>query len=123
MNVMTIEKLQSIFTKKGYKWDSNLNIVGVRNKSVGDKITNKFDDTLYIAYKESGVWKIKSYAITTDPGTYYMKNPLNSNGCAILVEGQYLNIYSIRLHQGKYQAICQTYGAVKLYRDNNKAFM
>lgn len=117
---MTIEKLQSIFTKKGYKLDPNLNIVGVRNKSVGDKITNKFDDTLYIAYKESGVWKIKSYAITTDPGTYYMKNPLNSSGCAILVEGQYLNIYSIRLHQGKYPAICQTYGAVKLYRDNNK---
>ena len=117
---MTIEKLSSIFTKKGYKWDSNLNIIGVRNKSIGDKITNKFDDTLYIAYKEAGVWKIKSYAITTDPGTYYMKNPLNANGCAILVEGQYLNIYSIRNHQGKYPAICQTYGAVKLYRDDNK---
>lgn len=120
MNVMTIEKLQSIFTKKGYIWNPNLNIIGVRNKSVGDIITNKFDDTMYVAYKEQGNWKIKSYVITTDPGTYYMKNPLNSNGCAILVEGQYLNIYSIRKHQGKYNAVCQTYGAVKLYRDRDK---
>ena len=75
---MIIEKLQNIFTKKGYKWDTNLNIVGVRNKTVGDSITNKFDDTLYIAYKESGKWIVKSYAITTDPGKYYMQNPLNS---------------------------------------------
>ena len=64
---MTIEKLQSVFTKKGYKWDSNLNIIGVRNKTVGNKITNKFDDTMYVAYKEAGAWKVKSYAITTDP--------------------------------------------------------
>lgn len=115
---MTIEKLQSIFTKKGYIWNANLNIVGVRNKGVGDAITNKFDDTMYVAYKEQGNWKIKSYSITTDPGTYYMKNPLNSNGCAILVEGQY-PVYEIGLHRGKYQALVQR-GTVKLYRDRDK---
>ena len=121
MNVMTIEKLQSVFTKKGYKWDSNLNIIGVRNKTVGDKITNKFDDTMYVAYKEAGVWKVKSYAITTDPGKHYMVfELLNPDGCAILVEGQYLNIYAIRKHRGLYDAVCQTYGAVKLYRDRDK---
>ena len=83
---MTIEKLQSIFTKKKYVWNDYLNIVGVRNKTVGDTITNKFDDTMYVAYKEQGNWKIKSYAITTDPGRFYMINELlNENGCANLV--------------------------------------
>lgn len=116
---MTIEKLQSILTKKGYRWDSNLNIIGVRNKSVGDIITNKFDDTMYVAYKEQGKWIIKSFPITTDPGKYYMVNELlNKKGCAILVEGQY-PVYQIGLHQGKYPALVQR-GIVKLYRDRDK---
>lgn len=118
---MTIEKLKSVFIKKGYVWNENLNIIGCRNKAVGNKITNKFDDTLYLAYKVSGNWLLKEYIITTDPGTYYMKMKLlNEKGCAILAEGQYLNIYAIRLHQGKYDACCQTYGPVKLYRDGDK---
>lgn len=118
---MTIEKLKSVFIKKGYIWNENLNIIGVRNKAVGNKITNKFDDTLYLAYKVGGNWLLKEYIITTDPGTYYMKMKLlNEKGCAILAEGQYLNIYAIRLHQGKYLSVCQTYGAVKLFRDGNK---
>ena len=119
MYQMTIEKLQSILTKKGYRWDSNLNIIGVRNKGVGDTITNKFDDTMYVAYKEQGKWIIKSFPITTDPGKYYMVNELlNEKGCAILVEGQY-PVYQIGLHQGKYPALVQR-GTVKLYRDRDK---
>lgn len=117
---MTIEKLQSIFTKKGYIFNSNLNIIGVRNKAVGNTITNKFDDIIYVAYKEQGKWIVKSYTITTDPGKYYMVNELlNEKGCAILVEGQYANVYQIGLHQGKYPALVQR-GTVKLYRDRDK---
>lgn len=119
MYQMTIEKLQSIFTKKGYIWNANLNIIGVRNKGVGDIITNKFDDTMYVAYKEQGKWIVKSYTITTDPGKYYMIKLLNEKGCAILVEGQYVNVYQIGLHQGKYSALVQR-GTVKLYRDKDK---
>ena len=113
---MTIEKLQSIFTKKGYKWDPNLNIIGVRNK-ISSKVTNKFDDTLYVIYKESGTFKLVEYQITTDPGKYYIKKLLNVNGCAILAEGQY-PVYQIGYHQGKYPALVQR-GPVKLYRDKD----
>ena len=116
---MTIEKIQNILTKKGYIFNSNLNIIGVRNKGVGNTITNKFDDTMYVAYKEQGKWIVKSYTITTDPGKYYMINLLNKKGCAILVEGQYVNVYQIGLHQGKYPALVQR-GTVKLYRDSDK---
>ena len=117
---MTIEKIKNILTKKGYIFNSNLNIIGVRNKGVGNTITNKFDDTMYVAYKEQGKLIVKSYAITTDPGKYYMVNELlNEKGCAILVEGQYVNVYQIGLHQGKYPALVQR-GTVKLYRDSDK---
>ena len=119
MYQMTIEKIQNILTKKGYIFNSNLNIIGVRNKGVGNTITNKFDDTMYVAYKEQGKWIVKSYTITTDPGKYYMINLLNKKGCAILVEGQYVNVYQIGLHQGKYPALVQR-GTVKLYRDSDK---
>ena len=116
---MTIELLQSIFTRKGYIWDSNVNVIGVRNKS-SNKVTNVFDDKLYLAYKEAGIWKLKEYTITTDAGKYYMKTKLiNKKGCGILKEGQYHG-YSLRLHQGIYLAFCQTYGKVTVYRDINK---
>jgi len=116
---MTIELLQSIFVRKGYVWDSNINVIGCRNKST-NAITNVFDDKLYLAYKEAGIWKLKEYTITTDAGKYYMKIKLiNKKGCGILKEGQYSG-YSLRLHQGKYLAFCQTYGNVTVYRDNDK---
>lgn len=118
MNVMTIEKLQSIFTKKGYKWDSNLNIIGVR--TVNNKLTNQFDDKLYVFYKDGDYWKLKSYTITTDPGKYYLTQELlNPKGCAILKEGQYINSHSIGLHQGKYEALVQR-GNLTVYRDRDK---
>lgn len=117
---MNIDALKHIFTKKGYIWDNAINIIGVRNKATS-KLTNKFDDKLYVAYKESGVWKLKEYVITTDAGSYYVKKKLiNVKGVAILKEGQYLNTYSVRLHQNKYLALCQTYKNVVVYRDKDK---
>lgn len=114
-----VENLQNIFKQKGYTWDKDINIIGMRNKST-NKVTNKFDDVLYVAYNYMGISYFKEFAITTDPGKYYMQiHLLNPLGTAILVEGQYVNIYGIRLHQGKYEALCQTWGAVKLFRDGN----
>ena len=116
---MTVEQLQAIFAKKGYVWDANINVVGVRNKST-NKITNKFDDVLHIAYKEVGAWKLKSYTITTDPGRYYTRvKHLSPKGAGRLKEGQYKGVYGLRLHQGKYEALCQTWGNVTVYRDDN----
>jgi len=48
-----------------------------------------------------------------------MKHPMNSNGTAILVPGQYRSSHKIRLHRGKYEALGQK-KPVKVYRDGNK---
>ena len=58
-NCYTREQIETAVKEKGYKWfdDSNnkgydVNIVGVRNSSTKDRITNKFDDCVTISYKK-----------------------------------------------------------------------
>lgn len=113
----------NLFSKKGYSWfDSNkpynLNIFSIRNPN--GKV-NAFDDALYCIYrKENLEWMIKQYTVTTDPGTSSLQSPTNSKGTAILAPGQYLGVYKVDLHKGKYEALCQRNGTVKVYRDNNR---
>jgi len=55
---------------------------------------------------------------TTEPGDYYTKNPLNSNGAARIAFGQY-KAWKTGLHSGWQPALVQR-GNVKLHRDKNK---
>ena len=41
---------------------------------------------------------------------------MNKKGAAILVPGQYLNVYCVGKHQGRYDALVQTGGKVKVWR-------
>ena len=98
-----------LMKNKGYKVYERpyeLNIVGVRSNSVEP---NKFDDTLYVFWKDNkNNWQGKYYPITTDPGTYWLKNPMNKMGTAILKEGQYIDAYRLGLHKGEYKALVQS---------------
>lgn len=96
----------------------NLNIIGIRSKTAK---LDEFGCQLMVAWKYKGVWYSKSYRITTYPGRHYMVDKLlNPLGCAILVPGQYRGVYAIRLHRGKYEALCQTHGPVNVFRDRNR---
>jgi hypothetical protein len=103
-----IRGLITLFKIKNYKLNTRpyeLNIVGVRSKGT---IPNKFDDKIYVFWKnDNDKWEGKSYNSTTDPGTYWLKNPSSKLGTAILKEGQYVDSYQIGLHQGKYEALTQ----------------
>ena len=123
----TREQIEKAVTAKGYKWfsdDSNkgydVNIVGIRNSATGKTVTNLFDDTLTVSFKENGVWKYFEWKITTDPGRKAVLEYHNPNGVGRLVPGQYRGVWKIDLHQGKYKALCQRLGNVKVYRDKNK---
>ena len=124
----TREQVELAVRTKGYKWfndDSNkgydVNIVGIRNNapSVADKVTNVFDDFITLSFKENGVWKFYIWPATTDPGTKGILETKNKSGIARLVEGQYRGSHTIRLHQGKYEALGQAKN-VKVYRDANR---
>lgn len=114
---------KKLFEKKGYAFFTkgvyNLNIIGIRANTNGI-VTNKYDDVLVVDYNTNQGHKRNIYTITTDPGKIYMNNPLQLKGTAILVPGQYRGCYCIDKHNGKYDAICQRLGPVKVYRDGNK---
>jgi hypothetical protein len=122
----TREQIEIALKAKGYIWfdDSenkgyDVNIVGIRNLIEGRKVTNIFDDTLTVSFKEGGEWKFYSWKITTDPGKKAVYEYHNPNGVARVVPGQYRGMWAIGLHQGKYEAMRQV-KPVKVYRDKNK---
>jgi hypothetical protein len=93
--VKQLESLKfKVFTKP-----FELNIVGERKDNT---TPNSFDDKLFVFWKnDNKSWEGKEYQITTDPGTYWLKAPMNVNGTAILKAGQYIDAYKIGLHKGK----------------------
>jgi len=120
-NKLSVKYLQDIIEGMGYafftKGDYNLNIIGVRNPNL---VANSFDDTMICAYKTDDEWVVKEWEITTDAGKYWLENPMNEDGCALLVPNQYRGVYSMDLHGGKYEALCQRNGEVEVYRDDDK---
>jgi hypothetical protein len=124
----TKEKIEKAVKNKGYVWfedksnkDYDVNLVSVRNSTSGNRVTNVFDDVITLSYKVDGEWKFHTWACTTDPGTKAVRQFSNSRGVAILVPNQYRSSYTIRKHQGKYDAVCQSFDKpVKVFRDKNK---
>lgn len=122
-DLITIDNIHAVAARKGYKVFSddtkefNLNIWGFRSS---DRVSNKFDDWYSIFWKYKGAWNQRVWAWTTDPGRYWLQRLLNPKGCAILVPGQYLNVWAIDKHLGKYDALCQRLGPVKVYRDKDR---
>ena len=98
--------------------DLNLNIVGVRDPMAKVDV---FSCRLHVFWKFAGVWKHFDWKITTFPGSRYLvERLLNVRGAAILVPGQYKGIYKLDLHGGRYRALCQRNGSVRVYRDGNR---
>lgn len=121
----TRQQIEHAVKVKGYSWfesnkDFDVNIVGIRNTTTQNKVTNRFDDTMTLSYKINGVWQFHQWICTTDPGiTYTTQRLLSPLGVARLVPNQYRGAYQIGLHQGKYEALVQR-KPVKVYRDANK---
>lgn len=120
----TREQIERAVKAKGYVWfnsskDYDVNIVGIRNSSTENQVSNVFDDEITISYKLNGEWKFHSWPCTTDPGRRGVREFENRSGVARLVEGQYRRSHTLGLHQGKYQALKQT-NPVKVYRDSDR---
>ncbi len=103
-----LSKMKSILRRKRFVLHTRpyeLNIVGLRSK--GAK-ANRFDDEIHVFYRTTQPkWEYHVYKATTDPGTYWLENPTEPQGTAILSQGQYVNAYELGLHQGKYKALVQ----------------
>lgn len=96
--------------------DYDLNIIGCRKV---DGVPDSFDDELHVVYQLRGRWVHHVYSCTTDPGLYWLQSG-SVQGTAILCHNQQMrSVYSIDLHRGKYEALCQRNGPVNVWRDRN----
>ena len=118
---LTYDKIKEIYEEKDYRFFDgvlNINIFGIRCEID----TNKFDDLIGIAYQvQKGkeiVDVLELFKATTDPGVHYLKNPINKDGCAIVVPGQYLKSHVVGNHKG-YTALVQ-HSSLNIIRDNNE---
>jgi hypothetical protein len=119
------EQIEKAVKSQGYVWfngakDYDVNIVGVRNATPGQKVTNLFDDKITLSYKINGEWFFHEWDATTEPGKKGVMQFHNSGGVARLVPDQYRGAYAVSMHQGKYQALCQRLGDVTVWRDKNR---
>lgn len=121
-DILTVENIKSYFVAKEYKFfdtpnkELNLNLVGVRRDNLG---TNTYDDYLLLMYRKGDEVTCNRYSITTDPGKYWLENPINPAGTAVLVPDQYRGTWKLGKHQNRYEALVQR-KPVKVYRDNNR---
>ena len=115
----TVEQIKKAFVKKGYplrKGNYELNIIGIRNDNA---TPNSFDDTICVLFKdEYDEDVLLCFPATTDPGTYWLEHPMNVDGCAIMQEGHYTDVYKVGIHKD-YKAL-QQIGKIHYVRDNNK---
>ena len=82
-----------------------MNIIGLRNRR---RKANQFDDELHVFYHlPNGHVKYHRLVATTDPGVFWLQNPMQGRGTAILKQGQYVRAYKMGLHRGKTPALVQ----------------
>lgn len=119
----TIAKtIATTFEEKGYTFYDggkkfNINIFGIRYPTP----VNTFGDELCILYRnEWNNWHFYAWPATTRPGSKALRMPTNLKGTGILLPGQYPGAYCIDKHKGKYDALCQKLGPVRVVRDPNR---
>jgi hypothetical protein len=117
----TLQQIIKTAENKGYTIDRRpfkLNIIGVRNAKATNQ--NTFDDQIaYFYYDNNGQLRGKVAVGTTDPSTYWLNQPMNVKGAAVLKSGQYKDAYAIGLHKGQYTALVQV-KPVTTIRDNDR---
>lgn len=120
---------KELYGKKGYVFRTkpgDINVLGVRGyllptgevPNVGDK----WNDTIFVIFiDKAGNKVVRPFVATVDPGLYYYHiKPMNPEGCAHLVEGQYK--HKKGLHgSSQYPAFVQA-GPVTVARTNSASF-
>jgi hypothetical protein len=115
-----VNEIRQAFAQRGYRLLTRpfeLNVFGIRSNT---SIPNVFDDSINVLFVDNaGKHQLYSWMATTDPGTYWLKNPMHAQGTAILKPGQYIGSYALGMHRGEYMALVQV-RPVTVIRDFNR---
>ena len=111
------ELIESVFRKLNYEI-ADANIIGIRSAM---DIPDVFNDLIILWIPALNVFNV--FEATTDPGLYYMQNPMNVKGTGILKSGQYKKCYRLGFHGTNkvtgHSALVQV-NNVTVYRDVNR---
>ncbi len=123
MNI-TVDKLMKAYRAIGrepFGYDPkkpyNLNFIGVRSN---DNTPDVFNDCLAVMWQDAFGWNLMAHEATTDPGLYYLQNPINVNGTFIMAPGYHKGLWKLGTHRGyeAFQQIRIAYGWRDANRDN-----
>jgi len=119
---MPLQDVVDLVESSGYTLDKRpekLNIVGIRDASVA--VPENYSDAIaYFYWDENGNLKGKVAEATTTPSVYYLENIFPGvTASAILKGGQYVDAYSLGLHNKLYEALVQT-EPVTVIRDGDR---
>lgn len=103
----TLDRVVAAMEMRGLKvfqGEYDLNIVGIRTAA---STPNAFDDWVTVFHRRAnGCWAFYAFQATTDPGTYWLENPMNVDGTAILSTGKHQSMWKLGKHKG-YEALQQ----------------
>lgn len=103
---------------KGYMFFDqpySMNIYAIRNRL---QSPNKFNDILGVIYNNGLVTVNVQIPATVDPGTHWLKNPMDKGGAAAIAPNQYRGLWQLGKFKGS-DALIQI-RPVKVYRDGNR---
>ena len=102
-----------VFTGSAY----DLNIIGARSPS---REAGLFDDWVHVVYRLGGKWYEEMFPCSTDPGLYWLDNPMRVAGTAIICSPQQIRAgYELGSHRGQYECLVPRL-PIKVWRDNNR---
>ena len=96
--------------------DYNLTLVGLRS---AERAANRFDDVIGVLYPVGKRWHLHWFDATTDPGSYWLENPMNVEGTAIVAAGHYPGCWQVGAHQNRNRALVQR-GPMTVHRDGDR---
>lgn len=120
---LSIEKIEAVLEAKGYEifhGKNDMNMIGIRIK--GDENVDRYRHVILFIWDteennhDSRIMVM--FPVTTDPGKFYLENPINEKGTALLAEGQWKGLFKKGSHRGR-PALVQA-SPCGVHRDNNR---
>lgn len=115
---MILEEIQALFSKYPVTKDCRVKLLGVRGyyPLEGENELGIYDDSIFQIIDDG----FKGFEASTDPGWKFLRDPVNSKGCAQLTEGLWW--YEFGLHKG-HPALTQATEVVVRRLDNKGKFL
>ena len=112
-----IKNIRALGFKVFENRDYDMNLIAARNPN---NKPNAFDDVLHVLFKVDGQWQHYQFCCTTDPGLYWLHNPMRVAGTACIRHPQQIRSgFTFGMHKGQYDCLVPT-KPIPVWRDADR---